>query len=133
MLSSFFPIFIFKAAIIENSVSERKGIENDVSVIAGKEFRNWVLGVKKRRINNVSSFTPIPVTTARLKAYNVYPDIDAHGARDEMCRYRQGRHRDNRSKELRPTGRQKKKDQESRSRQERQKDKTSGGGLGWMG
>ncbi|GFS55069.1 hypothetical protein TNCV_2441481 [Trichonephila clavipes] len=68
---------------------------------------------------------PIPVTTARLKTYNVYPDIGAHGARDEMCRYRKGRQRDNISKELRLTGWQKKKDQESRVQQERQKDKTS--------
>ncbi|GFV58388.1 hypothetical protein TNCV_1657501 [Trichonephila clavipes] len=69
----------------------------------------------------------IPVTTARLKTYNVYPDIGAHGARDEMCRYRRGRQRDNKSKELKPTGWQKKKDQESRVRQEWQKDKTSEG------
>ncbi|GFX49886.1 hypothetical protein TNCV_1031371 [Trichonephila clavipes] len=49
--------------------------------------------------------------------------IGAHWARDEMCRDRQGRQRDNRSGELRPTGWQKKKDQGSRVRQERQKDK----------
>ncbi|GFX52105.1 hypothetical protein TNCV_4654341 [Trichonephila clavipes] len=46
---------------------------------------------------------PIPVTTERLKTYNVHPDIGAHGARDGMCRDRRGRQRDNRSKELRPT------------------------------
>ncbi|GFS95130.1 hypothetical protein TNCV_2704831 [Trichonephila clavipes] len=69
---------------------------------------------------------PIPVTTARLKTYNVHPDIGAHGARDGMCRDRRSRQRDNGSKELRPTRRQKKKkDQESRVQQERQKDKTS--------
>ncbi|GFU10799.1 hypothetical protein TNCV_2387991 [Trichonephila clavipes] len=81
----------------------------DFCLIAGKEFRNWVFGVKKRCINNVLSFTPYSVTTARLKAYNVHPDIGAHGARDEICRERRGRQRDNRSKELRPTERQKEK------------------------
>ncbi|GFV36040.1 hypothetical protein TNCV_2867981 [Trichonephila clavipes] len=78
----------------------------DFSLIAGKEFRNWVLGVTKRRSNNV---TPILVTTARLKTYSVHPDIGAHGAKDKMCRDRRGWQRDNRSKELRPTRRQKKK------------------------
>ncbi|GFY23896.1 hypothetical protein TNCV_3536901 [Trichonephila clavipes] len=58
----------------------------DFSLIAGKEFRNWVLGVKKRRINNVLSLTPDSVTTARLKTYNLLPDIGAHRARDEMSR-----------------------------------------------
>ncbi|GFT36857.1 hypothetical protein TNCV_174621 [Trichonephila clavipes] len=47
--------------------------------------------------------------TACLNTYNVYPDIGAHGARDGMCREQRVRQRDNRSKELRPTMRQKKK------------------------
>ncbi|GFT51309.1 hypothetical protein TNCV_4954591 [Trichonephila clavipes] len=81
----------------------------DFSLIAGKKFWNWVLGVTKRHINNVLSFTSDTVTTARLNTYNVYPDIGAHGARDGMCRDRRGRQRDNTSKELRPTGRQNKK------------------------
>ncbi|GFX68254.1 hypothetical protein TNCV_1808081 [Trichonephila clavipes] len=42
---------------------------------------------------------PIPVTTARLKQYNVYQDIDAHGARDGMCRDRRGRQRDKTSED----------------------------------
>ncbi|GFW60314.1 hypothetical protein TNCV_1843941 [Trichonephila clavipes] len=52
---------------------------------------------------------PIPVMIARLKTYNVPPDIGAHRARDGMCRDRRGRQRDHRSKELRPTRRQEKK------------------------
>ncbi|GFV98537.1 hypothetical protein TNCV_4848671 [Trichonephila clavipes] len=52
---------------------------------------------------------PIPVTTARLKTYNVHPDISTHGARDGMCRDLRGQQRVNRSNELRPTGRQEKK------------------------
>ncbi|GFX98843.1 hypothetical protein TNCV_1504191 [Trichonephila clavipes] len=67
---------------------------------------------------------PIPVTTARLKTYNVDPDIGAHGARDGMCRDRRGRHRDNRSKKTDKAAKEKK-DQESRVRQGRQKDRTS--------
>ncbi|GFT26863.1 hypothetical protein TNCV_3710261 [Trichonephila clavipes] len=46
----------------------------------------------------------IPVTTALLKTYNVHPDIGVHRARDEMCRDRRGRQRDNRSREPCPTG-----------------------------
>ncbi|GFX87265.1 hypothetical protein TNCV_3819951 [Trichonephila clavipes] len=48
-------------------------------------------------------------------------------ARDDICPDQQGRQRDSRSKELRPTGRQKKKDQRSRVRQGRQKGKRSEG------
>ncbi|GFU47237.1 hypothetical protein TNCV_1299121 [Trichonephila clavipes] len=40
----------------------------------------------------------IPVTTARLETYNVYPDIGAYGARDGMCRDRRGRQRDKKIK-----------------------------------
>ncbi|GFT34637.1 hypothetical protein TNCV_1535811 [Trichonephila clavipes] len=70
------------------------------------------------------------MTTARLKTYNgtnQYQDIGAHWARDEMCRDRKGRQRDHRSRELKPTGWQKKKNQENRVRQEGQKDKRSEG------
>ncbi|GFS97879.1 hypothetical protein TNCV_2018301 [Trichonephila clavipes] len=74
--------------------------------------RKEVLGVTKKRINNVFSFTPIPVTTARLETYNVYPDIGAHEARDGMCRDQRGRQRDNRSKEPSPTGIEKEKTSE---------------------
>ncbi|GFX28804.1 hypothetical protein TNCV_4250431 [Trichonephila clavipes] len=54
---------------------------------------------------------PIPMTTARLETYNVYPDIGAYGAKVGICRDRWGR--------------QRAKDKDSRVRQERQKDKTS--------
>ncbi|GFT15350.1 hypothetical protein TNCV_3264031 [Trichonephila clavipes] len=89
-------------------VEVRKVVRAQVSS-SSLDHGSKVLGVKKRRINNVLSFTPDSVTTARLKTYNVHSDIGAHGARDEMCRDRQGRQRDNRSRELRPTGQQKKK------------------------
>ncbi|GFV97450.1 hypothetical protein TNCV_2039581 [Trichonephila clavipes] len=59
------------------------------SLIPGKEFRNLVLGVTKRRINNVFCLLPIrqlPVTTARLETHNVYPDLSARGARSGMRR-----------------------------------------------
>ncbi|GFS53912.1 hypothetical protein TNCV_3761441 [Trichonephila clavipes] len=73
------------------------------------------------------------VTTARLKTYNVYPDIDDHGARDEMCRYRQGRQRDNRSKELRPTGWQKKKTKRAESDRSGKRTKQQRMIRRWMG
>ncbi|GFT07912.1 hypothetical protein TNCV_873441 [Trichonephila clavipes] len=60
----------------------------DISLIAGKEFRNWVVkdldplsqvvpAIKKRRRNIVLSFShdSTTVTTARLKAYNVHRAI----------------------------------------------------------
>ncbi|GFX03566.1 hypothetical protein TNCV_4751511 [Trichonephila clavipes] len=66
-----------------------------ISLIAGKEFRNWVVKeldpfsqalptVKKRRRNIVLSFSHDSVTTARLKTYNMHLDIGAQRARDQM-------------------------------------------------
>ncbi|GFX67817.1 CCHC-type domain-containing protein [Trichonephila clavipes] len=52
-------------------------------------------------------FPPIPVTTARLETYNVYPDIGAHGARVGTCQDQRGRQRDKRSKEPSPAGAEK--------------------------
>ncbi|GFT10096.1 hypothetical protein TNCV_1115371 [Trichonephila clavipes] len=77
--------------------------------LLGRNFGTGSSASKRDALTMCLRLPPIPVTTARLKTYNVYPDIGAHGARDKMCRYRQGRQRDNRSKELRPTGQQKKK------------------------
>ncbi|GFW01447.1 hypothetical protein TNCV_5030971 [Trichonephila clavipes] len=67
----------------------------DISLIAGKEFRNWVVKdldpfsqadqtVKKRCRNIVLSFFHDSVTTVRLKTYNVHLDIGTHWARDQM-------------------------------------------------
>ncbi|GFX92775.1 hypothetical protein TNCV_4876321 [Trichonephila clavipes] len=81
----------------------------DISLIAGKEFRNWVVKdsdplsqaiptVKKRRRNIGLSFFDDSVTTARLKTYNVHRAISAQPARDQMGRDRQGRHKNKRSK-----------------------------------
>ncbi|GFU41660.1 hypothetical protein TNCV_154271 [Trichonephila clavipes] len=68
----------------------------DISLIAGKEFRNWEVKDLdpfpdcprkynvKRRINIVLPFSHDSVTTARLKTYNVHLDIASHGDREEM-------------------------------------------------
>ncbi|GFW47203.1 hypothetical protein TNCV_56561 [Trichonephila clavipes] len=50
---------------------------------------------------------PIPVTTARLETYNVYPNIGALGARDGIRGDRRCRKRDNSSKEPSPIERKK--------------------------
>ncbi|GFU15571.1 hypothetical protein TNCV_1170741 [Trichonephila clavipes] len=74
----------------------------DISLIAGKEFRIWVVKdldpfsqavrtVKKRCRNIVLSFSHDSVMTAPLKAYNVHRAIGAQRARDQMGRDRQGR------------------------------------------
>ncbi|GFV06507.1 hypothetical protein TNCV_2948291 [Trichonephila clavipes] len=98
------------------------GKNPDDSLIAEKEFRNWVvkdlvpfsqtvLGVKKRHINIVLSFSHDSVTIALLKTYNVHLDIGPHWAleikwvetvrgsrrtRDQGSRVRQGRQKNKR-------------------------------------
>ncbi|GFW54104.1 hypothetical protein TNCV_3829121 [Trichonephila clavipes] len=67
------------------------------------------------------------IENTRLKTYNVHPDIGTHGASDGMCRDRWVAEGQQIKGVLRPTRQQKKKNQENRDRQERQKDKTSGG------
>ncbi|GFW33691.1 uncharacterized protein TNCV_2212231 [Trichonephila clavipes] len=79
-----------------------KVAEIAVSLIPGKEFRSLVLGITKRRINNV--FCLLPVTTARLETHNVYPDIGARGARSGMRWNLWDRLSDNSSKEQSPIG-----------------------------
>ncbi|GFW42345.1 hypothetical protein TNCV_239421 [Trichonephila clavipes] len=65
----------------------------DVSLIAGKECRYWVVkdfgplsrvlfqAIQKRRHRIVLSFSNDSVTTVRLKTYNVHLDIGAHWAK----------------------------------------------------
>ncbi|GFV70655.1 uncharacterized protein TNCV_3842341 [Trichonephila clavipes] len=88
---------------------ERRGKIADISLIAGKEFRNWVVKdldplsqavptVKKRRRNIVLSFSHDSVTTARLKSYNVHLDIGPQRARYQGSRDRQGRQNNKRSR-----------------------------------
>ncbi|GFU35129.1 hypothetical protein TNCV_174361 [Trichonephila clavipes] len=85
--------------------SDRRGKIADISLIAGKEFRNWVvkdldppsqavLTVKNRRRNIVLSFSHDSV----MKTYNVHRAIGAQRARDQMGRDRQGRPKNKRSK-----------------------------------
>ncbi|GFU61579.1 hypothetical protein TNCV_971391 [Trichonephila clavipes] len=80
----------------------------DISLIAEKEPRNWVVKdlhpflkaawiVKKRCRNIVLSYSHDSGTTARLKTYNVHQDIGAHWARDQMARDRQNRQKNKRS------------------------------------
>ncbi|GFX31845.1 hypothetical protein TNCV_171781 [Trichonephila clavipes] len=94
----------------------------DISLIAGKEFRNWVVkdldplfqvvsAIQKRRRKILLSFPHDSVTTARLKTYKVHLDIGVHWARDQVGETdRDGRRT---------------KDQGSRVRQRRQKNKRS--------
>ncbi|GFV29509.1 hypothetical protein TNCV_2728901 [Trichonephila clavipes] len=76
-------------------ISTDGGKISDISLIAGKEFRNWMVkdlvplsqvvsAIQKRRRKIVLSFSDDSVTTARLKTYNVRVDIGAHWARDQM-------------------------------------------------
>ncbi|GFX33521.1 uncharacterized protein TNCV_1931881 [Trichonephila clavipes] len=83
-----------------------------VSLIAGKEFRNWVIkdldpfsqavrNVKKRCRNIELSFSQDSVTTAPLKTNNVHLDIGAQRARDQMSRDQQGRPKNKRKEGIR--------------------------------
>ncbi|GFV79403.1 hypothetical protein TNCV_1903751 [Trichonephila clavipes] len=75
------------------------------SLIAGKEFRNWVLGVTKRRINNSGDDS----ASGNIQCV---PRHRCPWARDGMCWDRRGQQRDNRSKEPSPTGAEKEKTSE---------------------
>ncbi|GFX66282.1 hypothetical protein TNCV_342561 [Trichonephila clavipes] len=70
-----------------------------------------ILGVKKRLINIVLSFSHDSMTTARLKTYIVHLDIGALGLEIKWVETDRGSRRT--------------KDQESRVRQGRQKNKSS--------
>ncbi|GFV09880.1 hypothetical protein TNCV_2318101 [Trichonephila clavipes] len=83
--------------IANGPLADRCGKVTDISLIAGKKFRNWVVKdvdpvsqavptVKKRHRNIVLSFPHDSVTTARLKTYNVHLDIGVQRARDQMSR-----------------------------------------------
>ncbi|GFX40653.1 hypothetical protein TNCV_2374371 [Trichonephila clavipes] len=89
--------------------ADRRGKIPDISLIAGKKFRNWVVKdldpfsqdvptVKKRCRNIVLSFSHDSVTTARLKTYNVHRVIGTQRARDQISRDRQRRPKNKRSK-----------------------------------
>ncbi|GFV70651.1 hypothetical protein TNCV_3842321 [Trichonephila clavipes] len=78
-------------AVKSVAILENVGKIPDIFLIAGKEFRNWVVKdldplsqaiptVQKRRRNIVLSFSHDLVTTSRLKTYNVHLDIGAHWA-----------------------------------------------------
>ncbi|GFW77210.1 hypothetical protein TNCV_2726401 [Trichonephila clavipes] len=81
--------------------------------LLGKNFRNWVVKdldpisqvrtIKKRYRNIAISFSHDSVTTGRLKTYSVHLGIGAHWARDQMGGNRQGRQKNKRSREPRPT------------------------------
>ncbi|GFV97488.1 hypothetical protein TNCV_2039961 [Trichonephila clavipes] len=90
-------------------MADRRGKIPDISLIAGKEFRNWVvkdsdplyqiaLTVKKRSRSIVLSFSHDSVMTARLQTYNVHLAIGAQRARDQMDQDRQRRPKNKRSK-----------------------------------
>ncbi|GFY36641.1 hypothetical protein TNCV_28451 [Trichonephila clavipes] len=98
--------------IAKSGAPDRREKIADISLIAGNEFRNWVVEdldsfsqavptVKKRRRNIVLSFSHDSVTTAHLKTYNVHLDIDAQRARDQMSRDRQGRPNNKRKEGIR--------------------------------
>ncbi|GFU10802.1 hypothetical protein TNCV_2388021 [Trichonephila clavipes] len=91
---------------------DRRGKIADISLTAGAEFCNWVVKdldpcsqavptVKKIRHNIVHSFSHDSGTTARLKTYNVYLDIGAQRARDQISRDRQGRPKNKRKDGIR--------------------------------
>ncbi|GFX86347.1 hypothetical protein TNCV_2562291 [Trichonephila clavipes] len=67
----------------------------DISPIAGKEFKNWMVkdlsplsqvvsAIQKRRRKIVLSFSHDSETAVRLKTYNVHLGIGAHWARDQV-------------------------------------------------
>ncbi|GFV74224.1 uncharacterized protein TNCV_2312221 [Trichonephila clavipes] len=83
----------------------------DTSLIAGKEFRNWVVKdldpfsqavrtVKKRSRNIVLSFSHDSVTTARLKTYNGHRAIGANGQEIKWAETDKGSLRTREKKEL---------------------------------